>query len=254
MKRIRSLNWYQKGIMLFMFLMVVVFTVMYPITIAREGFAYKNAILIPNQENGNTVYSGKIDGGQASFTIYADKSVIFRYKDKTYGPYIAKEDPSAVPKENVQAEYMTGVELLCGENVIFRGGILDGEGYRWLYHEDGSLENIDISVVTNYGTVMDETGKVKDPMEPSPSTIIDLMSGPKLTHKGEWFGWISGVMICMITAIFILFADEIFRLHLIFRIRNADEAEPSEWEIAGRYISWTVLPIMALILFVIGIQ
>ncbi len=186
------------------------------------------------------------------YCCYADKSVIFRYKDKTYGPYIAKEVQSAVPKENVQAEYMTGVELLCGENVIFRGGILDGEGYRWLYHEDGSLENIDISVVTNYGTVIDETGKVKDPMEPSPSTIIDLMSGPKLTHKGEWFGWISGVMICMITAIFILFADEIFRLHLIFRIRNADEAEPSEWEIAGRYISWTVLPIMALILLLLG--
>ncbi len=69
MKRIRSLNWYQKGIMLFMFLMVVVFTVMYPLTIAREGFAYKNAILIPNQENGNTVYSGKVDGGQASFVL-----------------------------------------------------------------------------------------------------------------------------------------------------------------------------------------
>ncbi|WP_162613195.1 hypothetical protein [Lachnoclostridium sp. An169] len=41
---------------------------------------------------------------------------------------------------------------------------------------------------------------------------------------------------------------------LVFRFSNADQAEPSDLEIAGRYISWTVLPIAALILFVRGLQ
>ena len=52
----------------------------------------------------------------------------------------------------------------------------------------------------------------------------------------------------------ILFADELFRWHLSFRVWNADNLEPSDWELAGRYISWTVLCVTALVVFVIGLQ
>ena len=45
-----------------------------------------------------------------------------------------------------------------------------------------------------------------------------------------------------------------FRWDLAFRIRNVEQAEPSECEIAGRYIAWVVLPIIALVLFVMGLQ
>ena len=64
---------------------------------------------------------------------------------------------------------------------------------------------------------------------------------------------ISG-FICVLNALSILFADELFRWNLVFRISNADHAEPSDWEIAGRYISWTCMSIMALVLFIIGLQ
>jgi len=48
--------------------------------------------------------------------------------------------------------------------------------------------------------------------------------------------------------------DEIFRWNLSFNIRNADKAEPSDWEIIGRYISWTVLPVLALIVYIMGLR
>ena len=115
MKRIRCLGWYQKGILLLMAVMVLAFAVIYAVTIAREGFAYEDAILVPKQENGNTVYSGKIQGEQASFTVYADKTVEFRYGDKLYGPYAVREDPSAIPDADEEGqplggESVTGVE------------------------------------------------------------------------------------------------------------------------------------------------
>lgn len=210
--------------------MVLVFTVVYPVTIVRGGFAYGNAILVPVQGNGNTVYSGKIQGTQASFTVYTDKTVEFQYGDKIYGPYTAKGDPTAIPKDHEMGAYMTGVELRQGENILFRGGVFEHGEYRWLYNN------------------------VIDPMDPSASTILDLMAGPELSHKGEWLAWFGGVFICLIAAISILFADELFRWNLAFQIRNVDRAEPSEWVIAGRYISWTVLPIMAMILFITGLQ
>ena len=33
-----------------------------------------------------------------------------------------------------------------------------------------------------------------------------------------------------------------------------DGVQPSDWEIMERYIAWTVLPVLALLLFVLGLQ
>lgn len=152
---------------------------------------------------------------------------------------------------------MVGVELRHGEKILFRGGVLDYGNYAQFYNEEGEIVSFRQTVVeVNAGTttVLDEHGNVVDPMEPSVSTLLDLMDGPRLTHKGDWAMWFYGVLICIVTAISILFADEQFRWSLSFQIRDADRAEPSDWEIATRYIAWTVLPILAMGIFVVGLQ
>ena len=60
MKKIKELDFYQKGILIFMIVMAVIFAVIYFITISRVGFAFKDKILVPVEENGKTVYSGKV--------------------------------------------------------------------------------------------------------------------------------------------------------------------------------------------------
>ena len=54
--------------------------------------------------------------------------------------------------------------------------------------------------------------------------------------------------------ILILFAEELFRWKMAFRIRNVEDIEPSGLEIAGRYGAWTILLIMALAVYVLGLQ
>lgn len=254
MQRIKCLNRYQKGVLLVMAVMVLVFAVVYSMTISRVGFEYKDTILVPGQEKDSMVYSGKIKGQQAQFTVSEDKTVVFQHGDKIYGPYTAQEDPTAIPESEERAEHMTGVELRQGEEVLFRGGVLDNDTFLLLYNEDGTTANIGISFVTGNGIEMDENGNVIDSMEPSVSTILELMGTPNLIHKGEWFVWFGAAAICVFNAICILFADEMFRWNLAFQIRNADHAEPSDWTIAGRYIGWTCMTIMALVIFMIGIQ
>ena len=100
MERIKRLNRYQKGIFVLTILMVILFFAIYAVTISRVGFEYKGAIFVPTQGNQCIVYSGKIRGQQASFTVSEDKTVVFRCGDKTYGPYTAKEDPSAIPEKS----------------------------------------------------------------------------------------------------------------------------------------------------------
>lgn len=247
MERIKCLNRYQKAIIIITVAMVLIFTIIYPIRISQVGFDYKDTILIPSQEDGSVVYSGKIKGQCTSFTVFEDKSVVFKYGEKTYGPYVAIEDETAIPKNKEISEGMTGVELRKGEDVLFRGGVVSVGESLWLYNEDGSLANIGVSI--EYGN-----GSVINSIEPSASVILDLMNGPELTHKGKWSLWFISVIVCVCNVISILFADELFRFNLAFKIQEVDYVEPSDWEIAGRYISWTILTIMALVVFIMGIK
>lgn len=252
MERFKHLDRHQKIVLLFMAAMTLVFAVVYPMTIAKTGFAYKGELLVMSREDGDTVYSGKVQGQSARFTVHEDGTVEFQYGEKTYGPYTAREDPAAIPEDSEQDPSMTGVELRRGEDVLFRGGVADGEYGPVLFDQDGSWAGMDISVSTN-GVQIDENGDVVDPMEPSASHILDLMGGPRLTHKGQWLAWFGGAAVCVLNALSMLFADELFRWQMSFRIRGADRAEPSEWEIMGRHISWTVLAVLALALYIAGL-
>lgn len=254
MERVKSLGRYPKGILLLMIVMVLVFAVIYSVTTARVGFAYWNSILVPSQENGNTVYSGEIQGKQASFTVSADNTVVFQHGNKVYGPYTAKEDATAIPADHNKGQQMTGVELCCGEEVIFRGGVYKTLNGWYLFEEDGSTPGGSVHTTSTNGIMVDADGNVIDPMEPSVKTVLSLMAGPEMTHKGQWLMWFGGVFICLIAAVSILFADELFRMNLAFRVRDAEFAEPSDWTISLRYVSWTLQPVIALVLFISGLQ
>ena len=253
-ERIGRLNKYQKGLLLILAAMVIVFSVLYPVTISRVGFEYNDKIFVPEQIDGGTVYSGRIGGEQASFTVTADGTVEFRCGDRYYGPYTASEAPDAVPEDMRSEPDVTGVELFEGGELIFRGAAEEFGGRYLLFDEDGNTLGAAIRVYSNDGSVYDGDGNLVDPIEPGAGTIIELMRSPELTHKGSWLMWLLGIFACAVTVCSILFADELFRWNLSFSIRNADRAEPTEWEITTRYISWTVLSIMALVVFIIGLR
>lgn len=98
MEKFKSLNRYQKGVLLFMLAMTLVFAVIYARTISRVGFEYGDSILVPSQENGSIVYSGKVQWEQAHFTVSEDKTVVFQYGEKTYGLIQQKKTPQLFPK------------------------------------------------------------------------------------------------------------------------------------------------------------
>lgn len=65
MERIKKLNSYQKVDLIVMVAMAIIFAVIYPKTISRNGYRYNDEILVLKEQDGNTVYSGKIQGEHA---------------------------------------------------------------------------------------------------------------------------------------------------------------------------------------------
>lgn len=257
MERIRALNRYQKGILLLLIAMMVVFGVTYFRVSSRVGFCYQDEILVPVQDQGTTVYSGKIKGQNAAFTVTQEGTVSFQYGEKLYGPYTVTEDPEAVPKEDSRADQMTGVEILDGNKVLFRGGILYTGADRsdfYLYTEEGWYSGLTITATMSDGTVVDGHGNIVDTMEPSVWTILNLVNGPVLESKGEWLGYWGGVLLSVLTAAAILFADELFRWKFVFQVRDVDQIEPSDWAMMERYIGWTIGAVGALVIYIMGLQ
>ena len=250
MERIKELGGYQKFLLLLLVIMTLGFIVPYATTTSRVGYEYRDAILVPREENGATVYSGEIKETPASFTITADKSVTFQYGSKTYGPYTVRKDETAVP----QGKGGTGVEVRCDGKIIFRGSFQEMSDYWYLTPENESYSGSTVHTVTIGGNTYDENGNLIDPNEPSIGTVLKLAFGPELTHKGSWWVWFIGLVMCVITAVSILFADELFRYKMSFRVRDAWDVEPSDWELSARYISWTLMPIVTLVLFLKGLQ
>lgn len=79
MGRFKELDRYQKGILLLLVAMIVVFGVVYSVASSRVGFLYMDKILQPIEENGNTVYSGTIRGQETSFIVTSEREVTIHH-------------------------------------------------------------------------------------------------------------------------------------------------------------------------------
>ena len=247
MERFKTLDYRQKWIFLIMGVMVLVFTILYPVTLSRVGYSYRDAILVPHEAEGTTVYSGKIQGEAASFTVTQDKTVTFQYGDFTYGPYTVKENPQAAPESGDLADSLSGVEIWWQDSRLFRGGARKLDQHGWLlYYENGEPYGLEIKITTGDNSAAQ--------MEPSLATILDLAMGPELTHKGHWLPWFLGILLCVVNAVSILYADELFRFWLSFRIESPELVEPTDLEITGRYFGWIAMLIGILVVFVIGLS
>lgn len=249
MYRLQNLDWFQRIVLILLAVMLIVFAVLYGVVTSKVGFLYRDTVFMQSKENGSTIYSGEIDGLKCVFTVTENNTVTFQCGEGLYGPFTAKEDPTAVPDGR---EYLQGIQLMEGDQIYYRGGIFyNGEGGIVLFNENGDVQ---LSIVTDGDGTVVINGKVIDQMKPSAATVLQLMYGPQLVHKGTWIGFISGLMITVMTAVSILFADELFRWKLSHRIQNAELAEPSDYELVTRYIAWSVLPIMIFGIYMLGLK
>lgn len=145
------------------------------------------------------------------------------------------------------------MELRVGERVLFRGCAWKSGDDLVCIGEEGYPIGLIFSYTTN-GIEYDSQGNVVDPMEPKVYAILELLSGPRLEHKGAWIGWLWALIIAGFILLSMLRADDIFRWRLSFRINNPWDTEPTDWELLQRNLGWTLAALTVLILCIFGLQ
>ena len=257
MERIKNLEMYQKIILILLLVMLLAFTICYCILSSQEGIMYRGSFLRCSREGDTILYSGKINGEEAAFRVTPDKFVYFTVSDRSYGPYSVREDATAVPQEYITSQYMTGIEVRNGEDVIFRGVAhktgSDNSGYV-LIDENGDIAGLNFQITTSSGAAVDSEGNVIDLLSPPVGTVLQLLDGPQLVIRCQWIGWFLGTFCSVAVTVSILFADEIFRWNLSFHIRDVEDAKPSDWELSRRFFGWISLIVMALISYIVGLK
>lgn len=229
-----------------------VFSVLYFFIGRQYGVEYQDALYFPATEGDTTVYSAKVDGQSASFTVEGN-TVTYHWGDTVYGPYTVREDPTAAPGGEWESLDLIGVEIREEDSILFRGGYT--EDLFLFIREDGEPDS-DLFHVTYSvnGVEHDADGNVVDPHQPSLSTLIRFSQPPEAdAHRGNSLMWFLGLFLAGIAALLIKFDDTLFRLHLSFRVKYPEDAEPSEWEIFSRIFSWIAFTLLSLGLFIAGL-
>ncbi|MBS6215789.1 MAG: hypothetical protein KH704_02560 [Clostridiales bacterium] len=231
--------------------LLVLFTALYPVLGMQRGIDFQGQFLRQVERGEDTVYTGTLDGKTVELTFTPSGALFYRWGDVEYGPYTLTEDPTALPPSELMGD-VTGVELRLDGAILFRGGY--GWDGLYLVNEDGTKLN-GLEIVTNgtaYG--LDGSQQIYEEGLSITRAIGLLLEGPPLRSRADLELYFIGTLMAAINVASILFADELFRWNLRWRIRDPERAEPSEWELFSRGFSWVLLTILALFGYMMGLS
>lgn len=239
MKKIRELDRFQRGMLLLMAATLLIFAVLYGVLAGQTGWKYRGAFLRQSEENGTTIYTGKLDGQKLRIEVAEDWTVTFQWDGQTYGPYTAVEDVTAIPQDDAQADSMTGVEIRCGGEVFFRGGV---------------VRNEDLWVLTNAdGTDRDVFGTGTASVEPTATEILKLMDGRGKACRGSWWAWLFGLVLCALNVAEIFLAKPLFRRGVKVSVQDVADPKPTDVQVGAWHFGWVLFWLLAVGMMVIGL-
>lgn len=249
-KRWEGLPGLQRTVVVLLLAAILGFRVAYSTYARQQGITatYQGAFLRYERVGEEDRYTGKPDGAELTITRTADGAVCTQWGKVSHGPYTVTEDPSARP-EGHNDLFCMGVELREGENVVFRGGWHHSGGAGYLIHENGTAYSAGYYVGTVNGH------RVSGPQwEISLNTVMRVWDGPELVRRGAEVVWWLATLLALVGVAEVLYADDLFRWRLSWRIKDPEEAEPSEWELAGRSIGAVLITGMVLAMYCWGLN
>lgn len=251
-----DLDWPRRVMIFIQAFLVLLFLILY-LTVGRQQvILYRDEMLRRHVSGEVTTYSGTINSEEAVFTV-TGTTVEYRLGGTQYGPYRILSAPDAVPAPSPKlysSETLKGVEIQENGAVLFRGA----------YQSSGSFYVVDAQGETFFGDERlfglissdysgDVYGYSYDP-EPGAYSILKIAAEAGVARRGSFGIFLLGALLCVINTVSILFADALFRWNLRFSIRNVENAEPSEWALFSRWVSWLVITVCALVVLIRGLS
>ena len=243
-------------VMLFHAALMLLFILLYATLGRQQVVRHEDVIFVQRQEGDTLTYAGKLNGKKAVLTVLPDGSLECLLDGVRYEPYTVTEDPSAVPEAltdtNFPRTLLTGIEFREGDEVLFRGGFHSTGDFFFFYNSDGTQyvpPTERVTTPTTNGSVLSI-----EPVEPSLKTILRFTLLRETVPRGTVELLLLGLFCSLACILSAFYAEELFRHNLRFSIKNVENAEPSEWELMSRWISWIIFTVLSLVACIGGLS
>lgn len=238
MERWKELDLYRKILLVVLIAGMLFGLIGYGVASQQEGILYQDVFFRLDfvEKDGWLCrrYTGRLDGVEQSFLVTQDKRVIHTIGDKETIYTIRLLYQYEPPKEG-NFSFDKGFEVWRGETLLLRGGYDESGSTLTIEREDGEL----ILFASNLWN-----GSKTEHMA---AQMLRLVLAPGEIHRGNGACMLYCLLCGGLGVASILFADELFYFRLLFSIRDAEYAEPSEWELVSRCIGQTVFTGLCLI-------
>ena len=205
---------------------------------------YMGTVLRAEAGEETTAYSGRVDGYDVRYVVSPGPVVEFWLDGEMDSVYTVAEDPTAIPQTEDTAEFspgfLAGVEIRKDGEPWFRGAYSPYSAF-WLLDEAGN--NLAISFSAAVG---------EPDLHPTPGAVLRFANGPETAPRGYGPLILLGLFCSALCSFSLLFEDQIFRWNLSFQIRDPYGAEPSDWELFGRWMGWVMFTGMAALFYALG--
>lgn len=224
------------------------------LTLGRQQItSYRDGHLRYEQQGEAAVYSGRVEGRQVKYVVSPGPTVEFWLDGALDSAYTITEDPTAIPEADKapmfgNSEDLVGIEIRKDGGVWFRGAYPAWgaySSYYWLVDENGRSDSLDSITIVGTST------PPPDPA-PTPKNILTMANGPEVSRRGHAEFILLGLLVGATCLVTLLFEDQLFRWNLSFQIQNPYGAEPSDWELFGRWVGWVAMTGVALLCFTLG--
>ena len=224
----KELDRLRKALILLMVAAVAASLIGCKILNGRQGVEYRGQLLVHSQEGEVTRYTGKVEGQPMTVTVEGERIQVTQGGETA--TYLIRIDPSAETPNPEWKSYrgtLTGLEITCGDRVLFRGGADLEDGLHFLLNENGAL--------MDFGTAFEKTpGAESEGDTALAAWLVYLWRGPNLVCRGNWQFFGIAALLAFLNIGDIFLADMLFRWRISLWVQDPETVEPSGWELFTR--------------------
>lgn len=229
-----ELDRFQKIILAVLAGMLAFFSLLMIVFHTHSGVEFREGILRAGEQNGQTVYSGKVKSTPVTVTVSHPTN--FRtVVDFTIGTEIHDVCEVEYPTERIQTERgetVNGIRVTKNGGVLFEGGYDPEDEFGW-YGADGEW-------IIQAGGQAVIFGVGPDPWsgyETTTEQIVRFAFGPQSASRGHPGYFAMAVFLTLLLAADVVFHKELFRLHHW----GARDPEPTEAYLSLERVGWVIL-------------